>query len=68
MSKVNIGPLSLNVVTQGAPGAPALDARPSARRRSAIWDDIAPAAGEKFFVVRFDARGHGGSDVPARSL
>jgi 3-oxoadipate enol-lactonase len=64
MSKVNIGTLSLNVATQGRPGAPAILLAHPLGADLTIWDDIAPVLAEKFFVVRFDARGHGGSDVP----
>jgi 3-oxoadipate enol-lactonase len=64
MPKVNIGAVSLNVVTEGATGAPAVVLAHPLGGDLTIWDDIAPVLAQKFFVVRFDARGHGGSDAP----
>ncbi|MCI4680234.1 3-oxoadipate enol-lactonase [Rhodoblastus acidophilus] len=64
MSKMNIGALSLNVATAGAPGAPTLILAHPLGASLSVWDEVAPILAKKFFVVRFDARGHGGSDVP----
>jgi 3-oxoadipate enol-lactonase len=64
MSRVNIGALSLRVATEGSPDAPALILGHPLGADLSIWDDFAPVLAQKFFVVRFDARGHGGSDVP----
>jgi 3-oxoadipate enol-lactonase len=64
MPRVNIGALSLNVVTEGARGAPVVVLGHPLGGDLTIWNDIAPVLAQKFFVVRFDARGHGGSDVP----
>lgn len=64
MPKVNIGALSLNVVTEGARGAPVVVLAHPLGGDLTIWDDIAPVLAQKYFVLRFDARGHGGSDVP----
>ena len=64
MSKVNIGALSLHVVTEGSPDSPALLLAHPLGADLTIWDDIAPILAQKFYVVCFDARGHGGSDVP----
>jgi 3-oxoadipate enol-lactonase len=64
MPKMNIGALSLNVVTEGATGAPVVVLAHPLGGDLTIWNDIAPVLAQKFFVVRFDARGHGGSDVP----
>jgi 3-oxoadipate enol-lactonase len=64
MSKVQIGALSLNVRTEGAREAPAVVLGHPLGADLTVWDDVAPILAKKFFVVRFDARGHGGSDVP----
>jgi 3-oxoadipate enol-lactonase len=64
MGKLNIGALSLNVVTEGDRGAPALLLAHPLGANLTVWDEIAPILAEKFLVVRFDARGHGGSDSP----
>jgi 3-oxoadipate enol-lactonase len=64
MAKVNLGALSLNVVTKGERGAPVVVLAHPLGGDLTVWDDIAPVLAQKFFVVRFDARGHGGSDVP----
>ena len=29
-----------------------------------LWDDVAPALASRHWVLRYDARGHGGSEVP----
>ena len=64
MAKVDVGPLSLNVVTKGDDRAtPLLLAHPLGADLT-VWDEIAPVLAEKFLVVRFDARGHGLSDIP----
>ncbi|WP_374547804.1 3-oxoadipate enol-lactonase [Rhodoblastus sp.] len=64
MAKVKIGALSLNVATEGDSKAPALVLAHPLGADLTVWDELAPALARKFFVVRFDARGHGGSDVP----
>jgi 3-oxoadipate enol-lactonase len=65
MPKLNIGPLSLNVLVEGDESAPTLVLAHPLGGDLTVWDEIAPALARKFRVVRFDARGHGGSDVPA---
>jgi 3-oxoadipate enol-lactonase len=64
MPRVNIGLLSLNVVTEGPEAAPALVLAHPLGADLTVWDEIAPALAERFRLVRFDARGHGASDVP----
>lgn len=64
MSRMHHSALSLNVVTEGERSAPALLLAHPLGADLTIWDEIALALAEKFFVIRFDARGHGGSDVP----
>lgn len=64
MTKVKAGALTLNVVTEGPREAPAVILAHPLGADLSVWDDVAPNLAKKFFVVRFDARGHGGSDVP----
>ena len=65
MTAVNIGALSLNVASEGRPGAPAVILAHPLGADLTVWDEVAPVLAEKFFVVRFDARGHGGDVVAA---
>ncbi|MGO8739495.1 alpha/beta fold hydrolase [Rhodoblastus sp.] len=64
MTKMKAGALTLNVVTEGARQAPAVILGHPLGADLSVWDDVAPTLARKFFVVHFDARGHGGSDVP----
>jgi 3-oxoadipate enol-lactonase len=57
--------ITLNVSLAGDERAPALIlAHPLGANRQ-VWDAIAPALAEKFFLIRIDARGHGKSPRPA---
>ncbi len=64
MTKVKAGALTLNVVADGPRDAPAVILGHPLGADLSVWDAVAPALAKKFFIVRFDARGHGGSDVP----
>jgi 3-oxoadipate enol-lactonase len=48
----------------GDPTAPAVVLGPSIGTGLAMWDPQVPALAELWRVIRFDTRGHGGSDVP----
>lgn len=48
----------------GDPTAPALVLGPSIGTELTMWDAQVPALTEHWRVIRFDTRGHGGSDVP----
>jgi 3-oxoadipate enol-lactonase len=48
---------------QTAPDAPVLILSNSLMSSAAMWDDTMPALTDKFRVVRYDKRGHGGSQV-----
>lgn len=56
--------VDLHHVEQGPTGAPAVLLGPSLGTTLAMWDDLAEELAERFRVVRFDTRGHGGSPVP----
>jgi 3-oxoadipate enol-lactonase len=64
MTKVKAGALTFNVVTAGPREAPAVILGHPLGADLSVWDDVAANLAKRFFVVRFDARGHGGSDVP----
>lgn len=49
---------------EGPPDAPALLLAPSLGTTLAMWDELASALAQRYRVVRFDIRGHGGSPVP----
>ena len=51
-------------VEEGPPGAPVLVLSNSLGTALAMWDPQVPAFAERFRVVRYDLRGHGGSVVP----
>ncbi|WP_294532394.1 3-oxoadipate enol-lactonase [uncultured Rhodoblastus sp.] len=57
--------LKLNVSLAGERRAPALILAHPLGANLQVWDDIAPALAEKFFLVRLDLRGHGRSRSPA---
>jgi 3-oxoadipate enol-lactonase len=56
--------VDLNHRLQGPEDAPVLVLANSLGTSLEMWDDQAPALAERFRVLRFDARGHGRSDVP----
>jgi 3-oxoadipate enol-lactonase len=56
--------IRLNVVIEGRNDAPALLLMHSIGCDLTLWDPQITALAEDFRIVRFDARGHGGSDVP----
>ena len=64
MSRVDVGGVGIEVRVEGSPGAPALVLVNSAGSDHRMWDRNLPALGEGFRLVRYDARGHGASDVP----
>jgi 3-oxoadipate enol-lactonase len=50
---------------EGPPGAPVLVLSNSLGTDMMLWDRQVPALAERFRVVRYDTRGHGGSPVPS---
>lgn len=57
--------LPLYAVAEGDPAAPAVMLSHSIGCDSAMWDEQARALRGRFYVLRFDRRGHGRSGVPA---
>ena len=58
------GTVELNHRIEGPEGAPVLVMASSLGTTLEMWDAQAPALRERFRLVRYDHRGHGGSPVP----
>lgn len=56
--------VDLNYTLEGPPGAPVLVMANSLGTTLEMWDKQAPALRERFRLLRYDHRGHGGSPVP----
>ena len=56
--------VAIHYVTDGSSGRPPLVMSNSLASNLSMWDEEAVALSKHFFVVRYDARGHGASDVP----
>lgn len=62
--KLSVGDIALNVKEEGDPdGAPLVFAN-SLGTDLTLWDKVVPLLPEGLRIIRFDKRGHGGSDVP----
>ena len=59
---VSVGGVRFRVHEWGAPGRPLALLLHSLAAHSHWWDWVAPLLAERWHVVAFDARGHGGSD------
>src|SRR5918994_1359850 len=57
--------VELNYVLEGPEDAPVLVLSNSLGSTLGMWDDQAPALRERFRLLRYDQRGHGGSPVPS---
>ncbi len=64
MIQVKTDGISLNVSLAGDKRAPALILAHPLGANLHLWDPIAPALAEKFFLISFDVRGHGHSRRP----
>ena len=56
--------VELHYLLEGSEDAPVLVMANSLGTTLRLWDDQAPALGERFHLLRYDHRGHGGSPVP----
>ena len=61
---VEVGGVRLRTAIDGAPGAPWLVLSNSLGANLSMWDRQMAALTVSFRVLRYDTRGHGGSDVP----
>ncbi|MGS2618976.1 3-oxoadipate enol-lactonase [Micromonospora sp. LZ34] len=57
-------PVDVHAVVEGPDDAPVLVLSPSLGSTHAMWEPQAVALRDRFRVVRYDHRGHGGSPVP----
>ncbi|KQP07949.1 MULTISPECIES: 3-oxoadipate enol-lactonase [unclassified Methylobacterium] len=61
MPLVHVNGLSLNYELTGPGGAPVVAFSNSLGTTMAMWDGVAPRVAERYRVLRYDTRGHGGS-------
>ena len=62
--KVNANGINFNCRIEGKRGAPWVVFSNSLATNLSMWDDQAAALGDKFQILRYDQRGHGGTDAP----
>jgi 3-oxoadipate enol-lactonase len=63
--KTKANGITINYQIDGAEGAPWIVFSNSLATTLAMWDEQAAALKDKFRVLRYDQRGHGGTDAPA---
>src|ERR1700685_4789874 len=63
--KAKANGITINYQVDGPEGAPWLVFSNSLATSIAMWDEQAAALKDKFRVLRYDQRGHGGTDAPA---
>jgi 3-oxoadipate enol-lactonase len=64
-SFIRLGDLTFRCRVDGAANAPWLVFSNSLMTDLTLWDDQVAAFGDRFRILRYDQRGHGGTDVPA---
>ncbi len=62
--KVKANGIEFNCRIEGKRGAPWVVFSNSLATNFSMWDDQAAALGDKFQILRYDQRGHGGTDAP----
>src|SRR5262252_1155410 len=63
--RIKANGIDFNYTLDGPEGAPWLVFSNSLCTTGAMWDDQAAALKSKYRVLRYDQRGHGGTDAPA---
>ena len=63
--KIKANGITINYQIDGSDGAPCLVFSNSLATSLAMWDEQAAALKNSFRVLRYDQRGHGGTDAPA---
>jgi 3-oxoadipate enol-lactonase len=63
--KIKANGININYQIDGPEGAPWIVFSNSLATSTAMWDEQATAFKDSFRVLRYDQRGHGGTDVPA---
>ena len=62
--KVSVGDFELNCELEGVEGAPWITFSHALGNNLTLWDDQVALLKDRFRILRFDHRGHGGSDAP----
>jgi len=65
MARVDLGQVTLNVEESGDPGGAPVMFAGALGTDLAIWDGVVAALPGRFRAIRYDLRGHGGSDCPS---
>lgn len=63
--RITANGISVNYTLDGSPQAPVLTLSHSLACDLTMWDPQMPALTAKYRVLRYDTRGHGGTDAPA---
>ena len=63
--RINANDLHVNCLVSGPEGAPVVVLSHSLGSSGVMWEHQVPALVERYRVVRYDTRGHGGTDAPA---
>src|ERR1700687_1773219 len=63
--RIKANGITFNYTVDGAEGAPWLVFSNSLATTVAMWDEQAAALKGRYRVLRYDQRGHGGTDAPA---
>ena len=63
--KVKANGIDINYQIDGPDGAPWIVFSNSLATSTAMWDEQAAGLKDSFRVLRYDQRGHGGTEVPA---
>ena len=63
--KTTVNGISVNYTLDGPAGAPVVTLSHSLAADLAMWDPQLKALTERYRVLRYDTRGHGGTDAPA---
>src|SRR5580658_3034886 len=63
--KIKANNITINYQVDGPEGAPWIVLSNSLATSTAMWDEQAAALKDTFRVLRYDQRGHGGTDAPA---
>ena len=62
--KVSVGDFELNCEVEGTEGAPWITFSHALGNNLTLWDDQVALLKDRFRILRYDHRGHGGSDAP----
>ena len=63
--KIRVNDIDVNYLLEGPAGAPTVTLSHSLATDLSMWDPQAKALATRYRVLRYDTRGHGGTDAPA---